>query len=188
MKNCFAIVFFLHIMFVFSQNRQEDNCLIFNLLHTMAKQEKLDFFAEKIENRFITIVEKLKNVEKIKNFKKADSIKKVGLVSDKIEKLYPVFTMENYDYILSQRKENTKKWDLENCNPKLTFTNEENAFYASAPIYSKDQKFAFVTIRHLFNYYIHIFYKEENTWKSGHIIFFCFYDIKAKDCIEYQKI
>lgn len=183
MKNSFTIFFFLHTVFVFSQNGQEDNCQIFKLLYAMAKEEKLDFFIEKNENKFITIIEELKEVEEIKNFRKADSIKKVGLVSDKIEELYPVFTMENYNHILSQRKENAQKWDLENCNLNWTFTNEEKAFHASAPVFSKDQKHAFVTIRYYFNSYVQIFYKEANTWKSGHIIFFCFWNKKNNNCL-----
>lgn len=181
------IISFFYIMPAFSQQAQDDCEILKCVLNKSQNKKKLKLSNKGISNRFINIVKALKEAEKNNDFQKIDSIKKEGEVSKKLENLYPVFNLENYDYIISQEKKTLTNWNKQVCNQKIEMTDDKKAIYVSKPVYSKDNKLAFVTIRSGIAYYVYILYKEKEVWEEGHIIFFCFWSDKTNGCPDPNK-
>lgn len=170
--------------FAFSQQNNDD-CQILNRILNSEYDEKSYLSKKRLYNRFINIAKELKQAEKNKDFRKIDSIKKEGKISKKIENLYPIFSIENYDYFISQEKKTSTGWNTEICNSKWELSKKNGIeIDISKPVYSKDYKYALVTIRKGFAYYILILSKENGFWEEGHILFFCFYDKKTNDCFD----
>lgn len=185
----FLIIKFLCIFTSAFSQQINDDCEILSRVLNSEYNEKSYLSRKKLYNRFINIAKELKQAEKNKNFRKIDSIKKEGKISKKIENLYPIFNIENYDYFISQEKKTSTRWDTKTCNSKWKFHNEKGReIDISKPIYSKNYKYALVTIRQGFAYYILILLKENGFWKEGHILFFCFYDKKTNDCFDSNNI
>lgn len=148
--------------------------------HTVEDDRKIvDYILNQKENKYylekpnsnIYLISKLKyfkTLELENKLKKLDSVKQISGFSKNDTVLERIFNLKNYAFLIEQKNVNTEWKTKTQNNSKKQF----KTIFISKPLYTKDNRFALVYIKHSNIGYTQILKKNsKNSWVYYKLIF-----------------